>query len=41
MIFPFKITVYDYPKEIKIIDLFYTRGAICMNKCGICFWGIE
>ena len=27
MIFPFKITVYDYPNEIKIIDLFYTCGA--------------
>ena len=27
MSFPFKVTVYDYPKEIKIIDLFYTCGA--------------
>ena len=31
MIFPFKITVYDYHKEIKSIDLFY------MDRCGICF----
>ena len=31
MIFPFKITVYDYPKEIKNIDLFY--------KCGANFYG--
>ena len=27
MIFRFKITVYDCPKEIKIIDMFYTCGA--------------
>ena len=27
MIFTFNITVYDYPKKTKIIDLFYTCGA--------------
>ena len=30
MIFTFNITVYDYPTNIKIIDLFYTCGAICL-----------
>ena len=41
MILPFKISVYDYPKDIKIIDLFYTRGANLYGHVWHLFWGIE